>query len=304
MRSGTTSLKDEQHINESFAADNGGAASGSAVLQWNGSTAVPRRSPAPALPGDLGFSTGTDLLATHPDLPEPEVTTIITAHILKARAQAAGIPRWMHVETHREPSATYLFFKRLADIAIAFVLLLALAPLLLIIGLCIAAEDRGPILYYQTRVGKQGRQFRFYKFRSMVLNADELKKQLAEHNESSGPAFKIRNDPRITRIGRILRKTSLDELPQLMNVLRGEMTLVGPRPHLPNEVSHYADWHYQRLSVQPGLLCLREVLGRSNLTFDQWVAYDLLYTRNRSMRADFWILYRLIPALLKADGAY
>jgi lipopolysaccharide/colanic/teichoic acid biosynthesis glycosyltransferase len=168
----------------------------------------------------------------------------------------------------------------------------------------VTLEDGGPILYYQMRVGKDGRQFRFYKFRSMVVNADALKEKLAAQNESTGPVFKMRNDPRITRIGRILRKTSLDELPQFLNVLRGEMSLVGPRPHLPREVESYADWHFGRQQAQPGLLCLREVLGRSNLTFDQWVAYDLLYIRNRSLLTDFWILCRLIPAVLKADGAY
>jgi len=252
---------------------------------------------------DRGFGTEAELRAEHQDVPESLLSAIISEHVAMATAQAARIPGWMRVDNGVAPSVIYMGAKRVVDVLVAFVLLLLLFPLLLVIGLCIAIEDRGPVLYYQTRVGREGRQFRFYKFRSMVLNADELKKELAAHNESSGPAFKIRNDPRVTRTGRI-RKTSLDELPQLLNVLRGEMSLVGPRPHLPSEVADYEDWHYQRLHVQPGLLCLREVLGRSNLTFDQWVAYDLLYIRNRSVGADFWILFRLIPALLKADGAY
>ncbi|MBC7807500.1 MAG: sugar transferase [Akkermansiaceae bacterium] len=235
------------------------------------------------------------------------VTQIINEQVTAARAQATALPFFLKTEIsggETPPSAAYFATKRCIDIVVSSLLLLILFPILVVIGLLVALEDRGPVLYYQTRVGRNGRHFRFYKFRSMVKNADALKEKLAAQNEAAGPVFKIKNDPRVTRCGRILRKTSLDELPQLINVLRGEMTLVGPRPHLPREVALYEDWHFERQNVEPGLLCLREVLGRSNLSFDQWVAYDLLYIRNRSARTDSWILLRLIPAVLKADGAY
>lgn len=217
------------------------------------------------------------------------------------------VPAWMRAhaaEDPHEPGAAYLACKRALDVTLAAGALVALFPLLLAVGLAIWVEDRGPMLYYQTRVGRDGRQFRFYKFRSMIRNADALKDLLAAQNESTGPAFKMRNDPRITRIGRWLRRSSVDELPQLINVLRGEMSLVGPRPHLPREVEQYTERQRRRLAVQPGLLCLREVLGRSNVTFEQWVEWDLLYVQNRSLRTDLWILLRTLPAVFKADGAY
>jgi lipopolysaccharide/colanic/teichoic acid biosynthesis glycosyltransferase len=176
-------------------------------------------------------------------------------------------------------------------------------PLFLLIAIAICLEDAGPILYYQTRVGKNGDLFRFYKFRSMVRNADEIKAQLEAQNEAIGPIFKIRNDPRVTRVGRVLRRYSLDELPQMVNVLRGEMSLVGPRPHLPKEVECYTGRQIKRLTVQPGLLCFREVFGRSKMTFEEWVDLDLLYIEHRSFRTDAQILMRTIPAILSAEGA-
>ena len=299
---GTKALRDEQlGGTESFAA---ATADGSAtVFAWSPARA---HSSAPTLPDSIGFSTGYDTEAEH-SVSAETVTCLIYRHVAAAHNQAAALPAFLQVEATGDRGATskaYIISKRVADVLIAFTLLAVLFPVLLLIGLLVALEDRGPMLYYQTRVGKNGKHFRFYKFRSMVRNADALKEKLAAQNEAEGPVFKMKNDPRITRCGRILRKTSLDELPQLINVLRGEMTLVGPRPHLPREVSEYEDWHFERQLAEPGLLCLREVLGRSNLSFDQWVAYDLLYIRNRSFRTDAWILLRLIPAVLKADGAY
>jgi lipopolysaccharide/colanic/teichoic acid biosynthesis glycosyltransferase len=193
--------------------------------------------------------------------------------------------------------------KRTGDTAAAALLLLLFFPFFLLIALVIFFEDAGPILYYQTRVGKDGVLFRFYKFRSMVRNADAIKAQLEAQNEAAGPIFKMRHDPRVTRVGRVLRKYSLDELPQLVNVLRGEMSLVGPRPHLPKEVECYAERQLPRLRVQPGLLCFREVFGRSNMTFEEWVDLDLLYIQHRSFRTDIQILMRTIPAVLSAEGA-
>ncbi|GAB4461146.1 MAG: hypothetical protein OHK0029_26030 [Armatimonadaceae bacterium] len=203
-----------------------------------------------------------------------------------------------------ETSATYTVAKRSLDVFVASMALIALAPLLIAIALVIWLEDGGTIFYSQLRVGKDGRLFRFYKFRSMVPNADALKAQLAEMNEADGPIFKMKHDPRITRIGRVLRKYSLDELPQFWNVLQGQMSLVGPRPHLPSEVNRYQENQWVRLAVQPGLICLREVSGRSKLSFEQWVETDLLYVRNRSLLLDLKILLMAIPAVIKGEGAY
>lgn len=203
-----------------------------------------------------------------------------------------------------ESGALYEKAKRTGDALAASVLLILLFPVFALVALAVLLEDKGPILYYQTRVGRNGRGFRFYKFRSMVQNADAIKDKLAERNEAGDIIFKMEHDPRITRIGRFLRRYSIDELPQLMNVLRGEMSLVGPRPHLPKEVDLYTERQQARISVQPGLLCFREVFGRSKMTFEEWVELDLLYIEHRSFRTDFLILMRTLPAVLTAEGAY
>ncbi len=205
------------------------------------------------------------------------------------------------------PGPLYFATKRVLDVTLTLCLLTVLAPLLVLIALAIWVEDRGPMLYYQTRMGRNGVPFRFFKFRSMVRNADALKERLIRDggNEAGEVIFKMKHDPRVTRAGRLLRKYSLDELPQFLNVLKGDMSLVGPRPHLPREVDAYREPGYHaRNSVPPGLLCLREVQGRSNLTFEQWIALDLLYIEHQSMRTDLWILMRALPAVLKAEGAY
>ncbi|MGQ9809551.1 MAG: sugar transferase [Armatimonadota bacterium] len=201
-------------------------------------------------------------------------------------------------------SPWYPRIKRAVDIAVSAGMLILLSPLFLLIALAIWLEDRGPIFYRQTRIGQDRRPFTFYKFRSMVVNADEIKHHLAQQNEQNGPVFKIRNDPRVTRVGRLLRKTSLDELPQFYNVLRGDMSLVGPRPHLPHEVDKYLLHHELRLTVPPGLVCLREVCGRSDLPFERWIELDLMYIRRRSLKTDFCILKRAVRAVLRGEGAY
>jgi lipopolysaccharide/colanic/teichoic acid biosynthesis glycosyltransferase len=206
--------------------------------------------------------------------------------------------------TQPEPGPMYIPAKRAIDVTASTALLIILFPVFFLIALSIYFEDRGPILYYQPRVGKNGQPFRFYKFRSMVIHADQIRTQLEKQNEAVGPIFKMKNDPRITRVGRILRRYSLDELPQLVNVLRGEMSLVGPRPHLPSEVACYTEGQHARLKVQPGLLCFREILGRSNMSFEEWVQLDLLYIEHRSVHTDFLILLRTLPAVLAAEGAY
>lgn len=198
----------------------------------------------------------------------------------------------------------YAFAKRLIDVFLAGGVLLALAPIYAVIALVIFLEDRGPIFYSQWRVGRGGQVFRFWKFRSMVVHADRIKAELSEQNEAVGPIFKMRSDPRVTRIGRVLRRYSLDEIPQFWNVLRGDMSLVGPRPHLPSEVACYDEAHFLRLSVQPGLVCFREVAGRSNLSFERWMELDLHYIRCRSLGTDLSILCRTLPAVLRGEGAY
>jgi lipopolysaccharide/colanic/teichoic acid biosynthesis glycosyltransferase len=204
----------------------------------------------------------------------------------------------------------YMASKRALDASVAVAFLVLLAPALLLLALLIYLEDGGPVFYSQVRVGRGGRLFRFYKFRSMVRNADRMKDALAHKNEADGPIFKIKDDPRVTRVGRVLRKYSLDELPQFANVLRGDMSLVGPRPHLPKEVeecchqeSFPGGYPWQRLAVPPGLICLREVTGRSNLSFTRWLELDLAYVRHRSLLLDLSILLRALPAVLRGDGA-
>ncbi len=203
----------------------------------------------------------------------------------------------------REQLLLQLLAKRLIDIGISATALLVLSPVLAITALLIKLTSPGPVLFAQNRVGMNQRRFRLYKFRSMVVDADERKKELAHLNELDGPAFKMGNDPRITRIGRIIRKTSIDELPQLYNVLKGEMSLVGPRPPLPDEVSQYQWLFRRRLSVKPGITCVWQVSGRSGTTFDEWMTMDKQYVENWSLWLDFKILLKTIPAVLLCRGA-
>lgn len=198
----------------------------------------------------------------------------------------------------------YLAVKRFLDVAMVVALLALLLPLLIVIALSIYLDDRGPVFYRQTRIGRNGHPFTFYKFRSMVVGADRTQHKLLHQNEASGPIFKMRDDPRITKTGRWLRRSSMDELPQLLNVLLGDVSLVGPRPQLPAEVESYKPHYHQRLTVQPGLLCLREVSGRSKLTFEEWMELDLYYIRHRSLRMDMSIFLKAIKAIVKGDGAY
>jgi exopolysaccharide biosynthesis polyprenyl glycosylphosphotransferase len=202
------------------------------------------------------------------------------------------------------PVAEVSWLKRALDIAVVTCGLLAIAPLLALIALAIKIDSRGPVFYGQQRVGKDSRQFKMLKFRSMVTDADLRKADLAAHNEASGPMFKMRRDPRVTRVGRFIRRWSLDELPQLFNVLRGEMSLVGPRPPVPSEVSEYESWQLGRLRAVPGLTGLWQVSGRSEVPFHDMVRLDLHYIRNWSLSLDIEILLRTIPAVLTSRGAY
>ncbi len=199
-------------------------------------------------------------------------------------------------------AALALVLKRMIDVTAAVAGMIILAPLLAGIALTIAIKDGRPILYRQERVGLQGRRFRIVKFRSMVANADGMLDALQSQNEINGHAFKMTADPRITRIGRFLRRSSLDELPQLWNVLIGEMSLVGPRPPLPREVAAYDIWHRRRLSMKPGITGLWQVEGRNLAEFDRWVQKDLEYIDRWSPWLDIQILIRTIPAAIRADG--
>lgn len=194
--------------------------------------------------------------------------------------------------------------KRLFDILIAAALLGLLSPLLLVTLIVVKATSPGGAIFRQTRCGRGGSIFTCLKFRTMVPNAEEARDALLASNECSGPVFKIRRDPRVTRVGRILRKTSIDELPQLWNVLRGDMSLVGPRPPLPDEVTAYTARERQRLSVRPGLTGLWQVSGRSNLSFERWVELDLEYVQRRSFWLDLRVLLLTVPAVLSGRGAW
>ncbi len=194
--------------------------------------------------------------------------------------------------------------KEIFDRVVAFILLIILSPLFLVIALGVKFSSPGPILFWQERCGLNGRKFTLYKFRSMIESAEEMQEEVKDLNETAGPVFKIRSDPRLTRFGRILRRSTLDELPQLINVLKGEMSLVGPRPPIPSEVEKYDIWQRRRLSVKPGMTCLWQVRGRSELSFEKWMELDLTYIDNWSLWLDFTILLKTIPAVLSGRGAY
>jgi lipopolysaccharide/colanic/teichoic acid biosynthesis glycosyltransferase len=201
--------------------------------------------------------------------------------------------------------ATYEAIKRGLDIVLSGLALLVLSPFWLLIAVIIKLQDGGPIFFIQERVGEGEQHFRFYKFRSMVRDADRLKAQLAALNEHPDQrTFKMRRDPRVTRFGRLLRCSSLDELPQLWNVLKGDMTLVGPRPALPQEVALYTAEDRRRLAVKPGLTCLWQINGRARLPFAEQVRLDVEYIEARSLTLDLEILARTIPAVLSGRGAY
>jgi exopolysaccharide biosynthesis polyprenyl glycosylphosphotransferase len=199
---------------------------------------------------------------------------------------------------------SYLIYKRALDIVLSIVIIILLLPLLAAVATAIRLDSRGPIFFVQKRVGKDGKTFSFYKFRSMVSGAERLKQRLEHLSETEGPIFKIKKDPRITRIGKFIRRYSIDELPQLFNVLKGDMSLVGPRPPLPSEVAKYTPYHKRRLSVRPGITCLWQISGRSNISFYEWVELDIYYIGYRSFLLDLKILMRTIPVVITGRGAY
>ncbi len=197
-----------------------------------------------------------------------------------------------------------LLAKRSFDVLAASLLLLALFPLLVIAAVAVKLTSPGPVIYRQPRVGRDGVHFWFWKFRTMRADADQVREQLEERNQHHGPIFKVVDDPRITPVGRILRKFSIDEAPQLLHVLSGKMSLVGPRPPLTTEVLEYDEWEAQRLLVKPGLTCVWQVSGRSDLDWETWVSMDLDYIQNWNLRRDLQLLVMTIPAVLTGRGAY
>lgn len=198
----------------------------------------------------------------------------------------------------------YLTVKRLFDIAASLFALLITLPLTLVVSLCIYLDDRGPIFYTQERIGKDGKPFRIYKFRSMCQNADAKKKELTEQNEVNGAMFKMSNDPRVTRIGCFIRRHSIDELPQLINVLLGNMTVVGPRPPLPEEVDQYSQHDKERLKVKPGCTGLWQVSGRNSLDFDEMVELDIDYIEHASLLLDVKICFKTVWIMIYPNEAY
>jgi exopolysaccharide biosynthesis polyprenyl glycosylphosphotransferase len=197
-----------------------------------------------------------------------------------------------------------LFFKRIFDATLSFLVLIVFSPLFLCIAALIRLTSPGPVLFRQTRCGLGGRRFMLYKFRSMINNAEQMRAELHQLNELDGPVFKISDDPRITTIGRWLRRFSLDELPQLCNILRGDMSFVGPRPAVPEEVEQYEDWQRRRLRMRPGLTCTWVLEGRNHVDFNRWMQLDLTYIDNWSLWLDFKIFLRTIPIVLSGRGAY
>lgn len=207
--------------------------------------------------------------------------------------------------TEYKKSKLYEITKRLMDISLSLIAIIFLMPIFIIVAIAIKIEDpKGKIIFTQERNGVYPTTFKMYKFRSMVHNAEELLEELNNQNELTGPVFKMKEDPRITKVGKFIRKTSIDELPQLFNILKGDMSLVGPRPPIPREVEKYTEYQLQRLSVKPGLTCIWQVSGRNSIDFDQWIELDLQYIRERSILLDIKLIFKTFFVLFGDKNAY
>lgn len=205
---------------------------------------------------------------------------------------------------YEQKSHIYKLLKRFFDIVLSGAALICLSPVFLITAIAIKLEDGGPAFFTQPRAGKDMKPFKMYKFRSMYVNADEKLKELLKDNEQTGHAFKIKNDPRITKVGKFIRKTSIDELPQLINIIKGDMSIVGPRPILPFQMEECNDYERQRLIVQPGLTCYWQIGGRANIKWDEWVELDLDYIEDMSLLTDLKMIVKTVPAVFDSEGAY
>ena len=208
------------------------------------------------------------------------------------------------VMENERSNTLYEVIKRIIDITASFTGLIVLSPLMLIVSILIKLESKGEVIFKQKRVGLNGKEFDMYKFRSMVVNAEELKEKLAAQNEMSGPMFKMKDDPRVTKVGKFIRKTSLDELPQLWNVLKGDMSLVGPRPSLPKEVAQFEDWMHRRLEVKPGLTCYWQVSGRNNIDFEDWMKLDIRYVEEKNLWIDIKLIFKTVGVLFGDKNAH
>ena len=204
---------------------------------------------------------------------------------------------------YKEKISFYSMGKRALDIFASLVGLIFLSPILLVTYIAIRLESEGKAIFSQKRVGINGEEFKMYKFRSMVKDAEAIKEKLKSKNEMSGPMFKMKNDPRITKVGKFIRKTSIDELPQLFNVLKGEMSLVGPRPSLPKEVMSFEPWMRERLNVKPGLTCYWQVAGRNNIDFEDWMRLDIKYVEDRSFLLDLKLIVKTFFVLFGDKNA-
>ena len=211
----------------------------------------------------------------------------------------------IQIEYKSEYSKNMMYFviKRIVDLLGSIIGLILLSPILIIIAITIKLDSKGPVFFIQERVGKDGQVFSMYKFRSMVIDAEEKLFGLKDKNEMSGPMFKMKDDPRITKVGKFIRKTSIDELPQLFNVLKGEMSLVGPRPNLPREVIKFTDYQKDKLLVKPGLTCYWQVTGRNNIDFEEWIELDIKYIKERNTWTDIKLIFKTVRVLFGDKNA-
>lgn len=216
----------------------------------------------------------------------------------------AGAGRCNMREIYREKSTVYKLIKRLMDVLLSAAALLVLSPVFLITAVVIKCEDRGPVFFVQQRAGKDMKPFSIYKFRSMYVNADEKMAEMMKHNEQTGHAFKIKDDPRITRTGKVIRRFSIDELPQLINIIKGDMSIVGPRPILTFQMEECSPYERQRLVVRPGLTCYWQIGGRADVTWEEWVELDLDYIEDMGLWTDLKMILRTVPVVFSGDGAY
>ncbi len=227
---------------------------------------------------------------------------------VKIKKRSAKILEFMRVDGEMEivevnHSVVYHAIKRFLDVALSLLALVVLSPVFLITAIAIKLEDGAPVIFKQERSGLNGRVFEMYKFRSMVKNAPELHESLLEKNELDGPAFKLKDDPRITKVGKVIRRTSIDELPQLINIIKGDMSIVGPRPLPVYETEQCNEYQNQRLLMKPGLTCYWQVMGRNDIGFDEWVELDLKYIKNSGLLTDLGIIIMTFRAVLSGKGA-
>ncbi|MCK4546890.1 MAG: sugar transferase [Candidatus Eisenbacteria sp.] len=214
----------------------------------------------------------------------------------KARVGRTDVPLM------QSSDAAYTWTKRVIDVTFAFIALVILMPVLLVVAVGVKMDSTGPVVFRQKRVGRYGNPFIFYKFRSMEVGAEDARAEILHLNEAEAPLFKMRNDPRVTRLGRWIRKYAVDEIPQLVNVLKGDMSFVGPRPHLPEEARQYTPEQSRRLSVIPGITCLWQVSGPKRISFHEWIAADLEYVNRRCLSVDLAIVLRTIKVVLTGEG--